>query len=379
MAPIQTWKILFVCLPIVLSAAMVGCSRTSAELVELRMAKMLADQREQERLDRQRLAGLEGGLARSLQPPRDAKSGADTLANLLPDGEEDFSALSAAVWRDYHNQVSAQPDLGSAYVKSVSSDGEGGFRVTFVIDGRESRAHFPVHRVRGNLLQGGAQDSLVAYSLWSWTDSFLVDPDDPGATDRTHGASYYDYFDINGWQAGRFGSGLFRGFMTYGARTLPGNLPMGSASYEGRFRAEIWREDSPFWDTQRTHTWVRGTVHLEANFDDGEVSGRVDALRTQPPGANAYGPLPEGNVIDIASAPIGEAEFTAEWVGIDPNENVAPHESISGFSGTLIGEFYGPAADEVGGVLSGRRAATDTTPEQFLIGGFGGLQPDPEP
>ena len=29
--------------------------------------------------------------------------------------------------------------------------------------------------------------------------------------------------------------------------------------------------------------------------------------------------------------------------------------------------------------VSGRRAATDTTPEQFLMGGFGGSQPDPEP
>ena len=161
---------------------------------------MLEEQREQQRLDRQRLVGLEGWLARSLQRSRDAKSDADTLANLLP-GEEVFSALSAAVWRDYHNQASAQPDLGSAYVKSVSSDGEGGFRVTFVIDGRESLAHFPAHRVRGNLLDGGAQDSLVAYSLWSWTDSFRADPDDPAATDRTDGASYYRRADPAGESA----------------------------------------------------------------------------------------------------------------------------------------------------------------------------------
>ena len=44
----------------------------------------------------------------------------------------------------------------------------------------------------------------------------------------------------------------------------------------------------------------------------------------------------------------------------------------------MIGEFYGPVADELGGVLSGRRAATDASPEQYLIGGFGGSQPNSE-
>ena len=169
------------------------------------------------------------------------------------------------------------------------------------------------------------------------------------------GPSYYDYFDINGWQAGTSGIGNFRGFMTYGARTLPENLPSGSATYEGQLRAEVWGADDSRWGTQ---TWMRGTLHLEANFDDGEMTGRIDALRTQPPGANAYQPLPEGNVMDIASAPIGEARFVAEWAGNDPSDNATRHETIGGFTGTMIGEFYGPGADEVGGVLSGRRAAT---------------------
>ena len=375
MAYTLSWKVLMICSAMALAAAMVGCSSTSAELAELRAAKMLAAQQEQERLDRQRLAGLAGGLAQSLQPSVYAEADTDTLANLLPGGETVFPTLSAAVWRDYQNPASAPPDLGSAYVKSVSSDGAGGFRVTFVIDGRESLVHLPAHRFGTTLFQGGAQDSLVGYSLWSWTDSFRADADDPAATDRTDGPSYYDYFDINGWQAGTSGAGNFRGFMTYGARTLPGELPSGRATYEGRLRAEVWGADASRW---RTQTWVRGTVHLEANFDDGEMSGRIDALRVQPPGANAYQPLPDGNLIDIASTPIGEARFVADWTGNDANENAMPHETIGGFTGTMIGEFYGPAAAEVGGVLSGRRAATATTPEQFLMGGFGGSQPAPE-
>ena len=217
---------------------------------------------------------------------------------------------------------------------------------------------------------------LTPYTLWSWTDSFDPDPDDPAATDRTDGPSYFDYFDINGWQAGGSPIGNFRGFMTYGARTSPENLPSGSATYEGRLRAEIWGAGQlalghTGLGFAAPCTWRRISTMATCR-------GGIDALHFQPQGDARY-PLPDGNVIDIASAPIDEAEIAAEWVGNDPNDNAAPHETSGGFSGTLIGEFYGPAADEVGGVLSGRRAATDTTPEQFLMGGFGGSQPDPEP
>ena len=354
----------------VFAAALAGCAGSSAELAELRLNKMAAEQREQERLDRQHLAGLEGGLARSLQPSRFAESGADTLSRLLPGGEAVFSTLSAAVWRDYDDRSSAFPGTGSAYVKSVSSDGEGGFRVTFVVEGRESLAHFPAHRFGRTLFQGGAQDSLTGYSIWSWTDSFTAESDEGEAALRTDGPSYFDYFDINGWQAGTSGTGNFRGSMTYGARTLPLNLPAGSAGYEGRLRGEIWNANASGWGTQ---TWVRGILRLQADFRDGQVSGRIDELHFQPQGEARYA-LPDGNVVDIAGTPIGEARFEAEWSGNDTNRNAQPHETIGGFSGSLIGEFYGPAANEVGGVLSGRRSATDTSPEQFLTGGFGGSQ-----
>lgn len=367
-------KIVLVSLVAALSAVMGGCSGASNELSESRVIERLQARQEQERLDRQRLAGLEGGLARSLQPSFYARKEEHTLANRLPDGSTKFSALSAALWRDYlaADYGTAQPGLGGAYVQSVSSDGERGFLVTFVIDGREAIAHLPARLYRGTLFRGSALDSrLTPYTLWSWTDSFQADAGDAAATDRTDGSSYFDYFDINGWQAGGSPIGNFRGVMTYGARTLPENLPLGRAAYEGRFRAEMWGADDWRWGTQ---TWVHGDLRLEADFDSGEIGGRIDGLRFEPQGDSRY-PLPEGNVIDIARSPITEGGFMAGWTGRDSNASAMRHESISGFEGTVIGELYGPAADEVGGVLSGRRAATDTTPEQFLIGGFGGSQP----
>lgn len=66
MVRVMSRKIVMVSLVAVLSAVMAGCSSTGNELSESRVAERLQAQREQERLDRQRLAGLEGGLARSL-------------------------------------------------------------------------------------------------------------------------------------------------------------------------------------------------------------------------------------------------------------------------------------------------------------------------
>lgn len=334
----------------------------------------LAQQGEERARVPQEPTGSEVGLPRSLQPPVYAKSDADTLANLLPGGETAFSSASVAIWRDYlaTDYVTTLPEPGSAYVKSVSSDGEGGFRVSFVIDARESVSHFPAHLFSADNFRGRAlDDRLVPYSLWSWTDSFDEDPDEPAATDRTDGPSYYDYFDINGWQAGGAVVGNFRGFMTYGARTRPENLPLGSATYVGHLEAEVWSADNWQWGSR---TSVRGTIHLEANFNAGSFSGRIDALRVKVRGSRAFMGLPEGNSIKVASAPIGEVQTVAEWIGFNPDEEATRRESIRGFTGTLIGEFYGPSADEIGGVLSGRLAATATKPEQYLIGSFGSIR-----
>ena len=373
MVRVMSWKIVFVSLVGVLSAVMAGCSSTSNELSESRVAQMLEEQREQERLDRQQLAGLEGGLARSLQPSAYAASTDDTLTNLLRGGETFFSALSATIRRDFLGADSgaAHPNLGGVYVKSVSGDGADGFRVVFVMDGRESVIHFRAEETNArNVTLGESEDNLTAYTLFPWTHSFRGDPNDPS----TDGSYVYDYFDLKGWSAGSVAWNQIRGYVAYGARTMPENLP-GRAAYQGRVQGEFWNADDPNWNTQ---TRLLGTLHLEANLDDGEISGRIDELLAPPPGAAQYQPMADGNVIDIASAPIEEARFIAEWVGNDPNVNAAPGETIRGFSGNMLGEFYGPAAEEIGGVIGGRRAATDSTPEQFLIGGFHGSQPDPE-
>ena len=89
----------------------------------------------------------------------------------------------------------------------------------------------------------------------------------------------YDYFDVNGWSAGSVPFNQRRGYSTYGVRTPHGNLS-GRATFAGQVQGEIWNADNPAWNTQ---TWLRGTLHLEANLDDGEIAGQIQRAPNPPP------------------------------------------------------------------------------------------------
>ena len=166
------------------------------ELEAFRMAQMLRDQEEQARRDTMAAAGLEGGLARSPQAAVYATSEQDTVANLLPAGQTVFSPSSAALYWDFLGvRTVAQPELGAAHVKSFSSDGAGGFHVTYVIDGKEHPAHFT-----RNLYRPDSFDYLKRLEdnnawLWSWSGAFEIEEDD-----HTDGSIYRDYHDVHGWE-----------------------------------------------------------------------------------------------------------------------------------------------------------------------------------
>ena len=184
--------------------------------------------------------------------------------------------------------------------------------------------------------------------------------------DRTDGPSFRNYHDVHGWEFVGKGESI-RGAFTYGLRTMPENLPMGSVTYEGYMLGEWWDADKPDYDSEE---YIQADLNLEANLDDGTISGQFDKFFI-PSWASASGenePL-AGSSIDIARTTIGEARFAADWVGNGPM-GTPPDETLHGFTGRIIGEFYGPAAEEAGGVLSGQRAAMGGAGDQFITGGF---------
>ena len=400
MMSILTRNVVMVYSLAVLCAALVGCSsdddksadlqrqldmradispedlaEIEGELEEFRMAQMLQEQeammrqqQEQARLDTMAAAGLEGGLARSPQAPVYATSEQDTVANLLPGGQTVFSPSSVALrWDSFGaDETVAQTDLGAAYVKSISSDGAGGFHVNYVIDGTEQPVHFtrdlyrpaPEYEDYRKVLE----DAEVY--IWSWTGSFTPDDDD-----HTDGASFRNYHDLHGWSFVEAGW-EHRGASASGLQTMPENLPTGSAAFEGYMIGEWWDADEPEFLGVEGKTFIQADLNLEANLDDGTISGRMDEFLV-PSWHSASGenePL-AGSSVDIASTMIDEARFAADWVGNGPMD-VSPGETLHGFTGRIIGEFYGPAAEEAGGVLSGQRAAMGGAGDQFITGGF---------
>ena len=334
-----------------------------SDIAGLRTGLMAAEMEQQARLDAQAMAAVGPGFSRSPQSPAYAASDQDTLANLQPGGEVVFAPLSSVVRRARHARF---PDDGAAYVKSISSDGEGGFNMTWVIDGVESPVHFPADAYEPeNFAFVHANEAGDYYDLYGWTDS-LYPEFYPGTTeDRTDGSTQFDYLDLLGWGLYLGKDDVsFSGFATYGVRTLPDHLPAGSVTWEGVMY-------SGRYDDNGTILNLDGAVTLEANLDDMTIAGRIDGIHV-PSWASTSGqnePL-EGSYIDIESGLIHDATFAQSWTGHGPTEG----ETMLGFSGGLTGEFYGPAAEEVGGVMAGWRPGTDDSPDQHFIAGFGAVQ-----
>ena len=129
-------------------------------------------------------------------------------------------------------------------------------------------------------------------------------------------------------------------------------------------------------DVSARNRVIRGVVNLEVDSGAGTISGQADVgiPDWSPDNEEGY----DLDTVRIAKTAIEEARFRADSAGEDDRMGMEPNRTISGFTGTMLGDFYGPAAEEVGGVLSGNRAATDTMPERVITGCFGAVQPAPE-
>lgn len=313
------------------------------------------------------------GLIASTQMPEVfANSDADTLRNLLPTGTTEFAPLTVAIKRNFTDSEVTKLDAGEAYLKAIAGDGSGGFRLTLVIEGQE----IPVHLEADDYSESDFSfrkdlpDGSQVW-LWSYTDAFNQVP-------RNQGTSYRDHSDQIGWLFGSYGgqeSYDYLSMSTFGARTNPENVPMGHAAYVGGLRADFWNANDASSRTSRAR--LSGRMVLEADFGDSEISGTVHTLSMRAPGASRYESLAEGNSIDISDGRVAEGRFTAQWTGRDTNAGSAAEDSVRGFEGTVLGGFYGPAAEEVGGVLNGGRPATATTPEQHVHGLIWGDQHNP--
>ena len=289
--------------------------------------------------------------------PRYAETSADTRESMSGMA---FGPLSAPIKRHFgqDNRGVSLPEDHRAHIESISTDATGGVTVEFVIDGQTEMVEFTATE-----FEDFAQ--LVIADRTYQIGSYGLGSDSP--VDKV-------FFDIGRWSTwADDDEDTLEGFFAYGVRTKAENLPMGSASYAGNLVGGLWNDDeNPKYATHRRA--IFGVLTLEADFDDSTIAGEANNLwvRSTRQDGEQWAELPNTNSMEISEARIIEGRFAAGWTGVDSDPNNPADTSTRGFEGNMVGEFYGPNAEEVGGVINGNRDATATTPEQFIIGVFGG-------
>ena len=284
---------------------------------------------------------------------------AGSLAALLPNASNAFTPLVQALRGNATGQTA---ELASRFsVKSVSSDGNNGFRVTYTVDGQEETIHFEAT----DYVDGGSYYSKdvdgVAYFLGTYTGSFE-------RTDKNQGSSGFRYFDVNDF--GTFDgttNTADRNFMSYGAPTDSADLPAGAATFvgfaNGRSRLKVNGSND-------YRLRIDGSLRLTADFGDSTLTGAILGIRVRnATGGDSY--LPDTAYFDISNGRIADGKFTADLAGVQPGSGAPADESVRGYEGTVDGQFYGPAAEEVAGVFNASRQ------NRVMAGVFGASRLEP--
>ena len=150
------------------------------------------------------------------------------------------------------------------------------------------------------------------------------------------------------------------------------NLPMGTATYHGEFKAISWKATDRDSDLRQR---IDGTMRIVANFDMRALEGRVYRIRGTPDADGARSTW-ETSSFTLTNGRIVNGQFTATLTGVDSDPSTSLDESVRGFMGHVLGEFYGPNAEEVGGVVSATRDVAGTAGDRVLYGHIAGRKTD---
>ena len=290
--------------------------------------------------------------------------GKKTAGGVAPTPED--APLSAAV-RRAGGSATAAPQ---SWITSVRSDGDRG--VILDIGGPNPKT---IHLTKADLkyeetysyYEKNLEDGTYA-SLWAGHRNPL------SADDLLEGLREYSYLNVLStsiWIPGQAGE---RARLVLGQATPAGQLPGCSgasdcqARYTGRFYANNWKatDDS---SAQRQRMYGN-QFELTANFARASVHGEIKDIHGQAPGSRGGDPYASWATsrLSISDGRIADGRLTATVTGSDSARIPDLEASLSGFSGTLQGEFYGPTGEEVGGVISATRDVTGTANDRVIAG-----------
>ena len=273
-----------------------------------------------------------------------------------PDISLASDALVAGIDRYPGDRSELLTDDGMARIErtangwSVTVDGQS---VTFADD-----TDYDTGRFSGTYWKDLGNDRTV--SFWTRTDGFGIN-------------QLFDHFDVKGWayttwpsgvdlDTAEFTEAISGKYFTvlHGNRTPAADIPAsGTATYTGSMGARDFPTDDGVTSVGPDATRYRGDATLTAAFGTSSVRGQLFNLESQPADSSSNYAGVQGEL--TFDATISGNQFTASAV-------TGTGDVIGYQSGSVRGAFFGPAAEEAGGVFD----ATDATNNRAMVGYFGG-------
>ena len=291
-----------------------------------------------------------------------ARDETSTLKATLANPANVIPVLAATLYR---HQAAGQKGVELAtdlFVKSIHRNASGAYVIDYVLDGADEQVTIPLDNCPSGCRATVNGRTFAIYSVTGDDDDMATMED--GLGEFEYLASHLGFFQPEATQ--------HRTWFVFGVRTE--DLPMGTATYHNKFRVRTWETAN---DDINQRQRIRGVMRIVANFDMRALEGRVYAVEGAPRGASSadrvYWPTSSFTLTD---GRIVNGQFTATLTGVDSDPNTPLDESVRDFMGQVLGEFYGPNAEEVGGVVTATRDVAGTADDRVLYGYFGGRKTD---
>lgn len=165
---------------------------------------------------------------------------------------------------------------------------------------------------------------------------------------KSNGNGFLEVLSAQSNQISEDGALNIRAYAVVGTETEDADLgSLGSATYQGWTRFDLFPETG-FINNSESRTRLRSDVTMTADFGAGTISGVMDAFEVRDAGESDF-------VGVLGSIAMTEAEFSVNGFegGLAPDAEFLAENDVSlDASSSYSGAFYGPNAEEVGGVFS---------------------------
>ena len=270
-----------------------------------------------------------------------------------------FSADSASVRKNRTANTTSVPDDMELSVSSVRRNTRGGYDITYRIDDTEDTVQFfPEQHCDKQFCE------REGHEFWTW----FTPVTGGGPLDLTTDMEYFTVGHLIKSHVTTIsdGSDQQRQLIVFGVETPAAAVPtQGEAVYAGWLRADAFRQNSASNEYRQRYS---GSMQIVANFDMSSLNGRILSVRGSEPGSNDRVSLPTSS-FSITNGQINsDGQFTATLTGMDSDPSVRFKESVRGFMGEIVGRFFGPNADELGGAVRASRDVTGTDDDLNLYG-----------